>query len=395
MTLSDSLPYTGRARVSACHQGHPLAAVSITHRIRLRPRGARADDPGARQRQDVHGCSRRRGPELRPRRGDGQDGVGQGCRLRHDPDHGDLGARPDRRSRGPTRRIAGDQRIRGLPRHPHRRDSHELRQQDDAAHGGRAIAVRALCCRHRQTRPGNPRVHRGQRAEPEPLLAATVRPERRGRGCDGVHAAARPDLRRDEGGRTGTSSSSAALSPRGGSTDRAPPATRTRRPRSSPTWAPRIGRWTRNRPIMDGVVDPPLRRELEHAPDLRAPDRHVARRWPTTTSSSGCSAKPSTARPSSARSCRSCTTSIGVDSQIPDGKRRFYGGREPATTKPVSEGVQAAYYRTALEMAACQPTVVGSSSSTSPTRTTTTGGSRGSTTRTGRRSRPGLSSSRR
>jgi hypothetical protein len=49
----------------------------------------------------------------------------------------------------------------------------------------------------------------------------------------------------------------------------------------------------------------------------------------------------------------------GVDSQIPDGKRRFYGGREPATTKPVSEGVQAAYYRTALEMAACQPTVRG------------------------------------
>jgi hypothetical protein len=49
----------------------------------------------------------------------------------------------------------------------------------------------------------------------------------------------------------------------------------------------------------------------------------------------------------------------GVDSQIPDGKRRFYGGREPATTKPVSEGVQAAYYREALQMAACQPTVRG------------------------------------
>src|SRR5947199_6286021 len=40
----------------------------------------------------------------------------------------------------------------------------------------------------------------------------------------------------------------------------------------------------------------------------------------------------------------------GVDSQIPDAKRRFYGGREPATTKPVSEGVQAAYYRQALQM---------------------------------------------
>ena len=49
----------------------------------------------------------------------------------------------------------------------------------------------------------------------------------------------------------------------------------------------------------------------------------------------------------------------GIDSQIPDGKRRFYGGREPATTKPVSEGVQAAYYREALQMAACQPTVRG------------------------------------
>ena len=49
----------------------------------------------------------------------------------------------------------------------------------------------------------------------------------------------------------------------------------------------------------------------------------------------------------------------GVDSQIPASKRSFYGGREPATTKPVSEGVQAAYYKEALQMAACQPTVRG------------------------------------
>jgi hypothetical protein len=49
----------------------------------------------------------------------------------------------------------------------------------------------------------------------------------------------------------------------------------------------------------------------------------------------------------------------GVDSQIPDAKRNFYGGREPATTRPVSEGVQAAYYDEALRMAACQPTVRG------------------------------------
>ena len=49
----------------------------------------------------------------------------------------------------------------------------------------------------------------------------------------------------------------------------------------------------------------------------------------------------------------------GVDSAIPPPKGHFYGGREPATTKPVSERVQAAYYRQALLMAACQPTVRG------------------------------------
>jgi hypothetical protein len=49
----------------------------------------------------------------------------------------------------------------------------------------------------------------------------------------------------------------------------------------------------------------------------------------------------------------------GVDSQIPATKRSFYGGTEPATTRPVSEGVQAAYYDEALKMAACQPTVRG------------------------------------
>ncbi|MFL5944280.1 MAG: hypothetical protein ACJ74C_02415 [Gaiellaceae bacterium] len=49
----------------------------------------------------------------------------------------------------------------------------------------------------------------------------------------------------------------------------------------------------------------------------------------------------------------------GVDSQIPVTKRTFYGGSEPATTRPVSERVQAAYYDAALKLAACQPTVRG------------------------------------
>jgi hypothetical protein len=47
----------------------------------------------------------------------------------------------------------------------------------------------------------------------------------------------------------------------------------------------------------------------------------------------------------------------GVDSQIPEAKRDFYNGRE--LSKPVPEGIQASYYRQALQMAACQPTVRG------------------------------------
>jgi hypothetical protein len=47
----------------------------------------------------------------------------------------------------------------------------------------------------------------------------------------------------------------------------------------------------------------------------------------------------------------------GVDSQIPESKRGFYSGRE--LSRPVTEPVQASYYRQALEMAACQPTVRG------------------------------------
>jgi hypothetical protein len=49
----------------------------------------------------------------------------------------------------------------------------------------------------------------------------------------------------------------------------------------------------------------------------------------------------------------------GIDSVIPAPKTGFYHGREPTTTKPVSEGMQAQRYRQALLMAACQPTVRG------------------------------------
>ena len=49
----------------------------------------------------------------------------------------------------------------------------------------------------------------------------------------------------------------------------------------------------------------------------------------------------------------------GVETQIPDSKADLYTGAEPATTKPVSEQTQAAYYEQALALSFCQPNVVG------------------------------------
>jgi hypothetical protein len=49
----------------------------------------------------------------------------------------------------------------------------------------------------------------------------------------------------------------------------------------------------------------------------------------------------------------------GVETEIPASKASLYTGTEPTTTKPVSEDVQASYYRQALSLAFCQPNVVG------------------------------------
>ena len=50
---------------------------------------------------------------------------------------------------------------------------------------------------------------------------------------------------------------------------------------------------------------------------------------------------------------------FGVESQLPVAKQQLYTGTEPATTKPVSEETQAEYYRQAVQLAFCQPTVRG------------------------------------
>jgi len=50
---------------------------------------------------------------------------------------------------------------------------------------------------------------------------------------------------------------------------------------------------------------------------------------------------------------------FGVEAQIPAAKSSLYTGTEPATTKPVTETTQAAFYRRALQLAFCQPSVTG------------------------------------
>ena len=50
---------------------------------------------------------------------------------------------------------------------------------------------------------------------------------------------------------------------------------------------------------------------------------------------------------------------FGVEAQIPPEKAALYTGTEPTTTKPVTEATQAVFYRRALELAFCQPTVIG------------------------------------
>lgn len=49
----------------------------------------------------------------------------------------------------------------------------------------------------------------------------------------------------------------------------------------------------------------------------------------------------------------------GVEAKIPTPKAWLYSGREPRTTRPTTERNQAIFYRRALELASCQPTVKG------------------------------------
>ena len=152
----------------------------------------------------------------------------------------------------------------------------ELRQPNDAADRRGTHPVRPLRRRHRQACSQHPRVHRGERAEPEPLLAPPVRTERRGRRCHCLRTAARAHVRRDE------SRGQRRLHHR-----RLGLPARDRQARHRTRHALPDGLHHRHgnclsrpeaQPADHGrLLLPPIRRELEHAADVRPCSRYVPR----------------------------------------------------------------------------------------------------------------------
>ena len=163
--------------------------------VRRRGRGQRAD----------------RGPDVRP----GRDATGEARRLRHDPVHADLGEGPD--DARPERPDPARERDRRRPaqRDPRRPLALSVRLERDAADRPGSRGLRRVLRRRRGQLPARPRLHHRQRAEPEPLLAAAVRPERRGRRGARVRAAARVTYDALKAVRPHSTIYGGALAPRG------------------------------------------------------------------------------------------------------------------------------------------------------------------------------------
>ena len=152
--------------------------------------------------------------------------------------------------------------------------------------------------------------------------------------------------------------STAARSRRAASTGRTPAATRTRRRPSSPTWAPPTARaagrrrsWTRFafHPYADDSTSPPTATHPNSTSiGIADYDKLVALLG---------KAFDGTAQPGSTLPI--LYDEFGVEAQIPAAKAPLYTGTEPTTTKPVDEATQAQYYRQALQLAFCQPNVIG------------------------------------
>ena len=224
---------------------------------------------------------------------------------------------------------------------------------DDAADRRGAGAVRVVRGGDRARRPRDPRHRRRQRAEPEPLLAAAVRRDRRRRGRAGLLRAARGGLRRREGGRRGRQRSGAARSRRAGSTGPAPAATRTRPRRFIRDLGAAYRASGRTKPALDGFAFHPYPASSSIPPD-RPTD-------PASTSIllADYEEKLAPLLDGGVRraACRSSTASSASRPRFRPRRRRSTRARNResrSTRRPRRD-----YYRRAIELASCQKDVVG------------------------------------
>lgn len=111
-------------------------------------------------------------------------------------------------------------------------------------------------------------------------------------------------------------------------------------------------------PVMDGFAHHPYADNSSQAPDFAHPNVTTIglADYPKLVALLG-AAFDGTAQPGSTLPV--LYDEFGVESQIPAAKASAYTGTELATTRPVDETTQAAYYQQALQIAFCQPTVVG------------------------------------
>ena len=166
----DQARQTGRPLQLAVYGAPPRGADA--RRLRRQRRGC--------VRHEAEGNARRGGRRHRPRAGPGARPAAR-RRLRRGRDHELLAAGSRRSCRRRARRPPGRGRPGGEPADLPVGVPAGL--GDDAADGRGAAAVCVVRRGDRRRRARDPRRDRRQRAEPQPLLDAAVRRERRRRGC--------------------------------------------------------------------------------------------------------------------------------------------------------------------------------------------------------------------
>ena len=268
---------------------------------------------------------------------------GEARRARRDPPDRDVDDGPDARS-APSDQIDARQRDRrraahgvrvvlvALPVRLERRRRSPTSERADFAAFAADVAKRY---------PTRARLHRRQRAEPEPLLAAAVQPRRRATPPrPPTSRCSRTTYDALKAVRPHSTIYGGALAPRG--VDKPGTGRDTHSPTAFiPTSAPPTGRAGGRRRSWTPSRSTPTRRPRATGPNFRAPEHDDDRGRRLREARLAARRRPSTARRSAARRCRSSTTSSASRRRSRPAKAPLYTGAEPATTKPVDEATQA------------------------------------------------------